>query len=274
MSDPRFRAAGAILAARRDGRAIPAPTGDDAIAPDEAYLIQGLITAHRLGRGERIVGWKLGYTSAVMREQMGISDPNFGPLTDAMLLSEAMIEPYRAVLPSGVIQPKVEPEIALVLDRDVTEALPPDRIVEHVREARAALEVVDSIWLDYRFSWADNTADGSSAAYVVMGPVLPLQGLADVQVELSRNAVSNGTGRGSAAMGDPLIALSWLSMRLAEQGTPLREGDVVITGGLCGAIDLRPGDEVSGTFDGGVSVSVRREPSMREEPSADGSLEP
>jgi 2-keto-4-pentenoate hydratase len=249
-------------------------TGEDAIAPDEAYLIQGLVTAYRLGRGERIVGWKLGYTSAVMREQMGIADPNFGPLTDAMLLFESTSAPYEAMVPREVIQPKVEPEIALVLDCDVTEALPPDRIGEHVREARAALEVVDSIWLDYRFSWADNTADGSSAAYVVMGPVLPLEGLADVQVELSRNGVSTGSGRGSAAMGDPLIALSWLSMRLAEQGTPLREGDVVITGGLCGAIDLRPGDEVRGTFDERASVSVRREPSMREEPSDDGSLEP
>ena len=53
---------------------------------DDAYAIQQAGTQLRVERGERVVGWKLGYTSLAMRSQMGIDQPNLGPLTDAMLL--------------------------------------------------------------------------------------------------------------------------------------------------------------------------------------------
>src|SRR4029079_11591450 len=72
---------------------------------------QDQMTALRLADGERPAGWKLGYTAAVMRAQMGIEAPNFGPLTDAMLLGSP------AVLPAGALQPRVEPEIGLRLGR-------------------------------------------------------------------------------------------------------------------------------------------------------------
>ena len=73
----------------------------------EAYAVQSEVTAMRLARGERVAGWKLGYTSAAMRTQMGVGEPNFGPLTDAMLL------PSGATLPAGALQPRVEPEVGL-----------------------------------------------------------------------------------------------------------------------------------------------------------------
>jgi 2-keto-4-pentenoate hydratase len=38
----------------------------------------------RIDRGERQIGWKLGYTSVAMRQQMGVDAPNYGPLTDVM----------------------------------------------------------------------------------------------------------------------------------------------------------------------------------------------
>jgi 2-keto-4-pentenoate hydratase len=68
---------------------------------EEAYRVQDEVTAARLAGGERLTGWKLGYTSAAMRAQMGITSPNFGPLTDAMLLTSP------AQLPGGALQPRV-----------------------------------------------------------------------------------------------------------------------------------------------------------------------
>ena len=50
------------------------------ITLDDAYRVQDQVTALRLAAGERRAGWKLGYTSAAMRAQMGIASPNFGPL--------------------------------------------------------------------------------------------------------------------------------------------------------------------------------------------------
>ncbi|HWP62244.1 MAG TPA: hypothetical protein VNO86_02100, partial [Candidatus Binatia bacterium] len=52
----------------------------------DAYRIQAALLARRLARGERIVGAKLGFTSVAMRRALGVETPNFGWLTDAMLL--------------------------------------------------------------------------------------------------------------------------------------------------------------------------------------------
>lgn len=215
-----------ILAARARGPEGCLDAAALPIADEQAYEVQSHLTAARLSRGERIVGWKLGYTSDAMRGQMGIDEPNFGPLTDAMIVIDG------GVLPPAR-QPKVEPEIAIVMGEGGS-----------VAEARIALEVVDSVWCDYRFTWAHNTADGSSAAYVVLGSTLPLLGLAQAQVELLRNGDPAGSGFGDAAMGDPLAAVGWLIDELAARGTRLVPGDVVITGGLCAAVPFEVGDVV------------------------------
>lgn len=213
-----------------------------ALTLDEGYAVQRLVTAARLARGERPAGWKIGYTSAAMRAQMGVSEPNAGPLTDAMLL------PSGAVVPETVTQPRVEPEIALEIGAD-----------GGVARARCALEVVDSVWRHYRFRLEDNTADGSSAAYAVLGPQLPAGcDLAAVEVTMQVDGHPAGSATGAAAMGHPLEALRWLETWLAARGERLAAGDVVLTGGLTAAAPFPPGSEVVAAFDSGLAVSARR----------------
>ena len=223
---------------------------------DSAYRVQDALTARRISRGGTRVGWKLGYTSEAMRAQLDITAPNFGPLLDTMLREDG------AIVGPGLLQPRVEPEVALVLSRDVTEALEPDAALAVCSEAFAALEVVDSVWEGYRFDLEHNTADGSSAAHVVTGPTLPLELVADVGVALHRNGTLVGTGHGTAAAGHPARALAWLTGELARRRQPLRAGDIVITGGLTAAVPLEPGDVVHAEFDhpalGTRRVSVLR----------------
>ncbi len=235
----RARAARTCL----DARTLPI---DDHVA----YAVQHLMTQHRQRAGERQVGWKLGYTSDAMREQMRIASPNLGPLTDAMMVADGGLLP-------AAMQPRVEPEIALVLGRDVDSALDPTEWRDAVAEARVALEVVDSVWCDYRFTWAHNTADGSSAAFVVLGDAVAEPAVSEVLVTLERNGEPVGSGRGAAAMGDPYAALAWLTGQLAGRPRALRRGDIVITGGLCAAVRLEPGDVVTARA-GTASATVRR----------------
>jgi 2-keto-4-pentenoate hydratase len=257
--------AAAISHARGRRECIEAPFAGHVLDEEAAYAALALVVANRLAGGEHLVGWKLGYTSAVMRAQMGVSQPNFGPLTDAMLLADG------AVVPESVIQPRVEPEIALVIATDVEGPASPYEITAHVASARAALEVVDSVWCGYRFTWADNTADGSSAAFVVLGPELSLSDLSDMAAALERNGESVGQGRASDTMGSPMAALAWLSARLQERGERLRGGQVVITGGLTRAVPLDPGDVVTATI-GGERVTVSRQPSVGNGPTSDDIL--
>jgi 2-keto-4-pentenoate hydratase len=237
--------------AHRAGQLLEPISNERAISLPQAYRIQRLLTARRVASGASLVGWKLGYTSAAMREQMRVDDPNFGPLTSQMLLADG------ASPPPALTQPRVEPEIAVRLADD----LPPDcslaQAAAAVGSAHAALEIVDSVWIDYRFTLADNTADGSSAAAVVIGPELASRDHLDrVEVNLFRNSANVGTGYGADALGHPLAALCWLARALSPQGDTVRAGDTVITGGLTRAVPLQPGDVVRATFGTDVEVST------------------
>ena len=70
-------------------------------------------------------GWKLGYTSVVMRQQMHVSEPNLAPLTSNVLVTDGGFPTLT------LAQPRVEPEIALQLIAD----LPADCSLEQVAGA-------------------------------------------------------------------------------------------------------------------------------------------
>jgi 2-keto-4-pentenoate hydratase len=218
----------------------------------DAYLVQEMLMQRRRDRGERHIGWKLGYTSVAMREHMGIGEPNFGALTDAMLMGSG------EAVPPTVIQPRVEPEIAVRLAVDLGPAPSPADVAASVETASACLEVVDSVWAGYRFRIEHNTADGSSAAYVVLGDAIAGDDLSSVRVRFRRNGDDVGVATGAAASGDPLAGVAWLARQLASTGRRLRAGDIVITGGLTAAVPLNEGDCVEAIFDGEVLVSCHR----------------
>jgi 2-keto-4-pentenoate hydratase len=264
--------AGRLRSARREGRTLTALTESRPLSLVDAYRIQSRLVTVRLADGERRIGWKLGYTSRAMRDQMGVDAPNFGPLTDAMLLADG------ARVPSDALQPRVEPEIAVVLgDRapELTEQLLAagpdgvparldgaalDLVAAAVVRVHAALEVVDSIWTGYRFRLEDNTADGSSAAWFVLGPQLPRQRLPEIRVELESSS-GELTGSGADADGHPLRGVAWLAGQLAARGERFTPGDVVITGGLTRAVPLDAAVQARFTSPGGATVEVSVLPS-------------
>ncbi|MEO6570657.1 MAG: fumarylacetoacetate hydrolase family protein, partial [Ilumatobacteraceae bacterium] len=217
----------------------------------DAYLVQDALTGLRVRRGQKRVGWKLGYTSQVMRRQMGIAEANFGPLTDEMLLDQDDDVMGRYV------QPRVEPEVALRFGCEVPGDADRSTVLDSVSSAHGALEVVDSAFTDYRFRIEDNTADGSSAAGVVVGDEIDLGTIVDVDVRLLVDGVEVGRGRGRDASGHPADGVVWLVRRLAAQGRAIRAGDVVITGGLTAAHALVPGGRITAVFDGVERACVR-----------------
>jgi 2-keto-4-pentenoate hydratase len=251
--------ADALRRARRTGLTFDVLLSEElSFSLADAYRVQEQVTALRLADGERLAGWKLGYTSAVMRAQMGIAEPNFGPLTDAMLLGSP------ALLPAGALQPRVEPEIGLRLGRRLIAPCSIESALDACDAALACLEIVDSVWSGYRFTLEDNTADGSSAAWVAVGPSLPLEDLASLPVELSVDGEVVERGTGAAAGGHPAAGLVWLAEQLAGSGRTLEPGDLVITGGLTSARLLEAGHRVSASFGGGRwSVEVSAPPTAR-----------
>lgn len=187
-----------------------------------------------------------------MRQQMGVDQPNFGPLTDRMRITPG------SDIADRYTQPRVEPEIAVEIGRTLHH--PADLATVRAATTRAfgALEVVDSVWHDYRFTIADNTADGSSAAGFVIGPEIPIDSLNDVEVtfQLDDQAPMHGSGRDAG--GDPLTGVVWLIDQLGRRGEHLDAGDVVMTGGLTAAVPLNPGSTVNASFGACGDVNVHR----------------
>ena len=74
-------------------------------------VIQLLQIADRVSAaGRRAIGHKVGLTSAAMRRQMGVRQPDYGHLLDRMFWLE-----HEPIAISSFLQPRVEPEIAFVL---------------------------------------------------------------------------------------------------------------------------------------------------------------
>jgi len=243
----------AALAARLQRASVDvqagAPLSDD--FPDlteaDAYAIQTELL--RLKGGTR-AGYKLGFTSAAMREQMGVDHPNCGVLLADMRLADGR-------LPAGaLIQPRVEPEIAILLGRDLHGTrLTPDDVAAATEAVLPAIELVDSRYRDYRFKSVDNIADNSSAARYVLGaPRAPCDvgDMRRVGVQLSIDGVGVDQGVGAAALDSPLAAVAWLAAHLAARGEGLRAGEVILTGGLTRAYALEPGQTACAGFGQGL----------------------
>jgi 2-keto-4-pentenoate hydratase len=243
-----------LLAARHQRTLLDPLSDTEQLDAHDAYRIQRNVSEARLREGGRVAGFKLGYTSKPMREQMGVAAPNYGPLTDRMLL------PNDSAADPALLQPRVEPEVGLVLARPLAGRVSRYEALAAVKYAAACLEIVDSVWAGYRFTAEDNTADGSSAAQVVLGPRLPVlsSGLAHIGVVLYRNGMLVASSAAAAASGNPIDSLVWLVHRLHEQGAGLEAGMLVITGGLTAAVELAPGDAVEAEFQPGYRVGVRR----------------
>lgn len=235
--------------AARSGTACP-PVADllgrDDI--DAAYQVQYRLTEQRLAAGARIVGRKIGLTSPAVQRQIGVDRPDFGVLFDDMRYEDD------AEIPLGrLLQPKAEAEVAFLLAHDINdldEASDPATIRAAVALAFPAIEVVDSRIADWRIGITDTVADNASSGVFVVGAHgMGLEAFepADVTMTMTMATRSGGAilsrGTGRDCLGDPLNALAWLAATLIEVGTPLRAGDLVLSGALGPMVPVtRPGD--------------------------------
>lgn len=232
-----------IFTSREDRVAISAPSVR--ILDSQAYQIQWLNSRKRLDAGEVIIGWKLGYVSAVMRKAMGITEPNYAPLWKSSFL------PNGGVIPETVIAPMIEPEIAVMVGEN-----------QRIESMMLSLEIVDSVWQDYTFTWAHNTADWSSSAYAVVGPE---RETCDV-IDFGDIHGEKETWIHRESDLDINASISWLSEALRAAPRPLLPGDIVLTGGLlkpiafprgstiAARVDFAPGEDCAST----VSISRGR----------------
>ncbi|TSH94539.1 2-keto-4-pentenoate hydratase [Verticiella sediminum] len=227
------------------------PAGDLAAA----YAVQRLNTRRVIAEGGRVSGRKIGLTSAAVQQQLGVDQPDYGTLYAHMECAAG-----DTVAWSRLIQPKCEAEVAVVLQRDLAQ---PDLGLAELLRAIAyvlpALEIVDSRIADWDIRLTDTVADNASCGLYVLGttPVSPLGLELDlVGMTLARNGDLVSHGVGAACLGHPMAAALWLARRMAALDTPLRAGEVVLTGALGPMVPVAPGDRFEARIAGLGRVGI------------------
>ena len=220
---------------------------------DDAYAVQDFNTERRLKGGGRLVGRKIGLTALAVQRQLGVDQPDFGMLFADMAFADGEPVPW-----ARLMQPKVEAEVALVMERDLPDAgIVVAQLIRAVAFALPAIEIVGSRIAEWNIRFVDTVADNaSSSAFVLGNTPVALAGLdlrlAGMVMERSGEQVSLGAG--AACLGHPLNAGLWLANKMATLGRGLKAGDVVLTGALGPMVVVRPGDVFEARIEGLGSV--------------------
>ncbi|WP_245585585.1 2-keto-4-pentenoate hydratase [Pseudonocardia asaccharolytica] len=222
----------------------------------DAYAIQTINIERRTAAGQRVVGRKVGLTSRPMQAMLGVDEPDFGVLTDAMVVEDGDLIPI-----ARLVQPRVEAELAFVMERDLAgPGVTAANALTAIAGALPAVEIVDSRVADWKIKLVDTVADNASSGLLVLGGRMRRVEELDLRllgVAVSRHGELIHTGAGAAALGNPARCVAWLANKLGSFGAELRAGDVVLPGAVHAMEPVRPGDVFRAEFAHLGAVTVR-----------------
>ena len=209
----------------------------------DAYEIQLINIRRKIAAGARVRGHKVGLSSPVMQQMMGVDEPDYGHLLDSMVLGEDAPIPA-----AGYCYPRIEVEIGYVLGSalpgaDCTEA----DVLAATEYIVPSLELIDSRIRDWRIKLADTIADNASSAGVILGQPrrtpaeLAARGvdLANIEAVLYSGDEEIARGNTSAVLGNPTACVAWLARKVADFGVKLEAGHLILPGSCTRAIDAR-----------------------------------
>jgi 2-keto-4-pentenoate hydratase len=223
---------------------------------EDSYSVQLAIIEAKRARGAIVVGKKAGVTSKAIQEMFGVDEPDFGHLLDDMIVAEG-----DSIKCSTLIQPKAEPEIAFILDKDLRgPGISAADVLAATKYVLPVLEIIDSRIVDWKIKLPDTVADNASCGKVVIGGSVRRVDQLDLRlvgVVLEKNGEIVATGAGAAVLGNPANAVAWLANKLATLDQGLKAGELILPGSLTAAVAVKAGDHVRATFDHLGSVSMK-----------------
>jgi 2-keto-4-pentenoate hydratase len=264
MSDPgRMQQAARFLCDERQAHRRYGPM-PETLAPrtvDEAYAVQAALHTLLAGLLGPVAGYKVGLTTAVMQQRVGLYEPIAGGI-----FTESIHPSPSTIRSTDYIHLGIEPEIAFQLGADLPAEMAPysrASVADAVAAAMVAFELFDDRLADLSQRSAlalSLIADDVGNAGIVVG--LPVSDwrtldLAAAHGQLVVNGALVGQGRGRDVMGHPLEAVVWLANMLAKHGTSLTRGMIVLTGTLVALTYVKPGDSASGSVEGLGEVRLR-----------------
>jgi len=221
---------------------------------DDAYHISLAFLKTRLKKNnESVVGKKIGVTSPAVQNMLGVFQPDFGFLTDAMWSDGK-------VYMDNHIAPRAEAEIAFKLKSGLKgPGVTGKDVLAATEYVQPCFEIVDSRIQDWKVKIQDTIADNASCGVFAMGAekVDPYAlNMAELEVVVEKNGKEVSRGLGSAVQGAPENAVAWLANTLGEYDIPFEAGEIILSGSLVPLEPVQRGDKMLATFAGFGACAV------------------
>lgn len=238
-----------LLTARAEARCTERPTVEDtAFSIADAYAVAERQRQARLAQGERIVGYKIGFTNRGIWDRYGVHAPIWGPVWDTT--STRLDGTTHTASLGGLSQPRLEPEIVFGFSRSPRAGMALAELASCIDWVAHGVELVHTHYEGWRFAAADTVADFSLHGHLVVGPRTPAARFADLaadtaalQLSLHEGLRHVESGQATVVLDGPLNALRLWVDAMAEH-TPqwaIEPGHMVTTGTITDAWPIAPG---------------------------------
>src|SRR3982751_3363851 len=125
------------------------------LTAEAGYRAAQALHEHRVARGWRPVGRKIGFTNRTIWRRYGVYEPIWGTVYDRTL-TRALSD--RAVVPlEGLVNPRIEPEICFAL-KSAPRGSSVEALLEAIDWVAHSIEIVQSRFAGWKFKLADCTA--------------------------------------------------------------------------------------------------------------------
>jgi len=237
-----------LAAAERDRTTVPLLTArHPGMTVEDSYAVQNLWKERGLTAGRRLVGRKIGLTSRVMQQATGITEPDYGVIFEDMVFDTGAVIPF-----DNYSNVRIEVELAFVL----AEALEgPSCTLYDVLDATKyvvpALEILSSRIEMQGRTIVDTISDNAAMGGMVVGgrPVaVDAVDLRWVSALLYRNETIEESGVAAAVLDHPASGVAWLANKLAQHGTRLEAGEIVLAGSFTRPMWVERGDTVHADY--------------------------
>jgi 2-oxo-hept-3-ene-1,7-dioate hydratase len=222
---------------------------------EDAYAISGEVARRLQASGAKLIGYKVGLTSAAMQRSSNIDEPDFGFLYDHYLIENGGQVPR-----SNYCVPRVELELAFILKKALKG---PGITMEEVMDATEfvvpSIEIIDAR-VDEPRKVYDTISDNGAGAGIVLGE----QRLDPYSIDLRlvpgilyRNSKIEETGLSCGVMDHPANSVAWLANKQSSLGYSLEPGQMLLAGSFVRPVWAEAGDTITADFADFGKVSVR-----------------
>lgn len=222
---------------------------------EDGYAAQEAFVERRVPDEGTPVGYKVGFTSEAVQSDLEVDAPAYGHV-----LADTVHEDRRFDT-EELLGPRVEPEIAVLLEEELTPPVSRLDVLAAVELVVPVVEVVDSRIREWDVTAATAVADNTLAGRVLVGD-RTTAGDVDLGregVELLVGGEQRATGTGAAVLGHPADAVALLAEERADHGETLGAGEFVTTGSITEPVPIAAGETVAARFSSLGSVVAHAE---------------